>query len=399
MATTPRVYIQLRMIVRMAISNLKFKRFRTIITILGIVIGIGSIFLLVSFGIGLQQLVQGQIIGNASINTVDVTPSNSKLLKLTSDKLEQIHAIAGVTDVSGVFIGASKVSINGASADLVAYGIDPLYMKLSNISLTTGRAVKDDAPDEIVVNSSFLASAGMTDPSAAINKEVDLTLTSAAGKANKTKQHIVGVVDTGVGSEGFVATETFKRAGIDTYTQAKVVVDDRGNIAAVRRSIESLGYETTSPVDTLDQVNQVFRFLNIILIGLGSVGMVIAVLGMLNTLTVSLLERTKEIALMIALGARPKDMRRLFVVEAVVLSLIGAVIGIVVAMLLGLVVDAVLNQYANGRGIVDHFTLFANPPLLIIGVLLFMVLIGVLVSFVPARRAARINPIEALRQE
>ena len=127
--------------------------------------------------------------------------------------------------------------------------------------------------------------------------------------------------------------------------------------------------------------------------------MVIAVLGMLNTLTVSLLERTKEIALMIALGARPKDMRRLFVVEAVVLSLIGAVIGIAVAMLLGLVVDAVLNQYANGRGIVDHFTLFANPPLLIIGVLLFMVLIGVLVSFVPARRAARINPIEALRQE
>jgi len=75
------------------------------------------------------------------------------------------------------------------------------------------------------------------------------------------------------------------------------------------------------------------------------------------------------------------------------------VIGIAIATLLGIVIDIVLNQYASGRGIVDHFSLFAHPPLLIIGVLLFMVVIGVLVSFVPARRAARINPIEALRQE
>jgi putative ABC transport system permease protein len=197
----------------------------------------------------------------------------------------------------------------------------------------------------------------------------------------------------------FVAGEVFKQAGIQTFTQAKVVVDDRNSISDVRRSIESLGYETSSPVDTLDQVNQVFQFLNIILVGLGSVGMVIAVLGMLNTLTVSLLERTKEIALMMAIGARPKDMRRLFTVEAVVLSLIGGVIGIVLATLIGLVVDFILNQYASGRGIVDHFSLFAHPPLLIIGLLFFMVLIGALVSYVPARRAARINPIEALRQE
>jgi len=399
MATQPRPHIQLRMIVRMALLNLKFKRFRSFITILGIVIGIGSIFMLVSFGLGLQQLVQGEIIGNESINTVDVTPSNSKLLKLTSDNLEQVRSIAHVTDVSGVFIGASQVSINGSSADLVAYGIDPLYMKLSNIAVTAGAPITNEATDQIVVNSSFLASAGIADPAAAVGKEVKLMLTSPEGKATETKLKIVGVVDSGVGSEVFVTTEVFKQAGIDTFTQAKAVVDERESISDVRRSIESLGYETSSPVDTLDQVNEVFRFLNIILISLGGVGMVIAILGMLNTLTVSLLERTKEIALMIAIGARPKDMRRLFTVEAIVLSLIGGAVGIVLATLLGLAVDVVLNAFASDRGIEEYFSLFAHPPLLIIGALLFMVLIGVLVSFVPARRAAKINPIEALRQE
>ena len=399
MATSPRPHIQLRMIVRMAIQNLRFKRFRSFITILGIVIGIGSIFMLVSFGIGLQQLVQGEIVGNESINTVDITPANSKLLKLTSDNLDQVRSIAHVTDVSGVFIGASKVTIDGAAADLVAYGIDSLYMKLSNITIANGDGIDATASDQIVVNTSFLESAGIGDTEKALNKEVELTLTNATGKSNVTKQRIVGVVDSGAGSEVFVATEVFKQAGIDTFTQAKAVVDERENISDVRRSIESLGYATASPVDTLDQVNEVFRFFNIVLISLGSIGMVIAVLGMLNTLTVSLLERTKEIALMIAIGARPKDMRRLFTVEAVILSLLGGAIGIAVAMTLGFIIDAILNQYASGRGIEDGFSLFAHPPLLIIGTLVFMVIVGVIVSFVPAQRAAKINPIEALRQE
>jgi len=398
-ATTPRSHIAIAMIIRMAILNLRFKRFRSFITILGITIGIGSIFLLVSFGLGLQQLVQSQIIGNESINTVDITPANSRLLTLTSDNLEQVRAIAHVTDVSGVFIGASKVTIDGSAADLVAYGIDPLYMKLSNIDLIVGEELNQDTADEIIVNSSFLESAGIGDQDSALNKEVELALVSPEGAEKMKKLRIVGVVDSGAGSEVFVATEVFKQAGIETYTQAKAVVDERDSIADVRRSVESLGYETTSPIDTIDQVNEVFRFFNVVLIGLGSIGMVIAVLGMLNTLTVSLLERTKEIALMIAIGARPKDMRRLFTVEAIILSLIGGTIGIVLAVLLGLGVDLVLNQAARDRGVVDGFSLFAYPPLLILSALLAMILIGIVVSFVPARRAARINPIDALRQE
>ena len=127
--------------------------------------------------------------------------------------------------------------------------------------------------------------------------------------------------------------------------------------------------------------------------------MIVAVLGMFNTLTISLLERTKEIGLMLALGARRKDMRRLFICEATLLSLIGSVVGIIGAIIFGKIVNIAMNQLAQSRGVTQGFTLFATPVWLIFGLIGFMVLVGLGVVFFPARRAEHINPIDALRRE
>ncbi len=392
-------HIQLRMIVKMAVLNLRFKRFRSIVTILGVVIGIGSIFLLISLGLGLQQLVQNEIIGNQSINTVDITSSNSTIITLSPENLKQIKSIEHVTDVSGIYVLASHVTLDGSSVDLVAYGVDSLYLSLSNLNVQTGRPIDPNKTDELVISSSLLEAVGIKDAKTAINKEININFAPEGEGSVDKKMRIVGVINSTTGSEIFVSQKVFQQANVANFTQAKAIVDNRSSIADARRSIESLGYETTSPVDTLDQINEVFRFFNIFLVGLGSIGMVVAVLGMINTLTVSLLERTREIALMIAIGARPKDVQRLFTAEAIILSLTGGVLGMVLASGLGYTINLVLNQFAKDRGVVDGFSIFSSPPLLVIGTLVFMVLIGITVSFVPARRAARINPIEALRQE
>jgi len=111
--------------------------------------------------------------------------------------------------------------------------------------------------------------------------------------------------------------------------------------------------------------------------------MVIAVLGMINTLTVSLLERTREIALMLAIGARPKDVQRLFTAEAIILSLTGGIFGMLLANGLGYTVNLVLNQFAKDRGVVDGFSVFSTPLFLVVGTLAFMVLVGIVSVICP----------------
>jgi ABC-type antimicrobial peptide transport system permease subunit len=127
--------------------------------------------------------------------------------------------------------------------------------------------------------------------------------------------------------------------------------------------------------------------------------MVVAILGMFNTLTIALLERTKEIGLMIALGARRSDMRKLFIFEAILISFIGSVIGVTIAVIAGKLVNLYINIGAAQRGVADSFELFANPPWVIGSIILGTVIIGIVVVYIPARRAERINPIDALRRE
>lgn len=392
-------HIRFKTIITIAISNLRFKYFRSFLTVLGIVIGVGSIYILVSFGLGLQQLVNSEIIGNQSIDTIDVTPSSTEVASLSPDAIERISTLRYVTDVSPTYTFASQVKLDGAFVDLVAYGVDSLYLQLSNLNLDAGQLLNPDKSDELIINSSLLEAIGVDDPRSAIGKTINVTFSPAGVPPINKSMRVVGVADSGAGSEIFVSKTIFEQAPIANYTQAKIVVDDRQSIPAVRSSIESMGFETTSPVDTLDQINDVFKILNLLLVGLGSTGMVIAILGMVNTLTISLIERTKEIALMLTIGARPKDMYRLIMVEAVVLSVLGSSIGILIASCVQFVINAILNQLAFARGVTDGFNIFAASPLLIMGTVLLMAFVGMVVSIVPARRAARINPVRALHLE
>lgn len=394
-------HIRLSVIARMGFLNLRFKRFRSLVTILGVAIGIGSVYLLISFGLGLQNIVQGEIVGNKAINTVDITSANSTIITITPEKVNQIKSISHVSDVSGIYMFASQVAIDNSSVDLVSYGVDSLYLSQSDLKLIVGSMVNPEKTDEIVVNTSLLEAVGINYLGTALNKELTIKFSPESGKTVDKKMRIVGAINSGsgAGSEIFVSYKVFQEAGVTEFTQAKAVVDSREAIGDVRKAIESYGFETTSPIDTLNQVNDVFRFFNLILVGLGSIGLVIAVLGMINTLTVSLLERTREISLMIAIGARPKDMQRLFTVEAMILSMSGGVAGMLIASAIGYTVNFILNQFAQARGIDYAFSVFYTPWPLILGMLALMLLIGLTVSFVPARRASRINPITALHQE
>lgn len=393
--------IPTKVLAYMAWKNLMHKKMRAFLTIFGVVIGIGAIFFLLSFGIGLQNLVTNEVIGNQSIKSIDVTTTNSKIIKLDQANFDKMKNLPHVVQAGKSYSFAASMTSKGSEVDAIVYGDDQNYTRMNNPSLSAGRLLGPEDTKGVLINAVALKAVGLPESKDAIGKKVSLQipLGDAQLKDIKDTFTVVGIVDTQGGNEIVIPGSIFSTAGATTYKQVKIEVDEAGNVATLRKQIESLGFVTNSPLDTIDQINQVFNFFNVVLAGFGGIGMIVAVLGMFNTLTISLLERTKEVGLMITLGARHRDMRKLFIFEAMLLSFIGSVIGIIGAIGIGQIINLGMNAVSQQRGITEYFQLFAAPWWLILGLIGFMMLVGLIVVYIPARHASRINPIDALRRE
>ncbi len=401
-------YIRKGILLHMAYKNLAFKRLRTFLTVLGVVIGIGAIVFLVSLGLGLQKVVTEQVVGSKSVKAIDVSSPKPRVIRLNNDAVKNFEKFANIEGVAQTYSFAGKVVFQSSNTDAVINGSDQNYLDLSSFKLEEGKKLGLTSDNEVLVNLSLLKTIGVNDKSKIMGQKIKILIPKEkrkeAGAGENVEDYtkeltVVGVLDSGSGAEVFTTDSLLLNAGFQDYNQAKVVVNTKENVPAIRKQIESLGFVTASPVDTLDQINQVFTILNILLAGFGGIGMVIAVLGMFNTLTISLLERTREIGLLVSLGARRKDVRRLFIIEALTLSFLGALFGVVLAWLLGRGIDLLLFGLAKSRGVSDTFSVFYIPPMLILGIFVFTAITGLIVVAYPARRAARINPIDALRHE
>jgi len=397
-----RSVIKPQILVSIAIKNLLAKRLRTFLTTMGIVIGVGAIVFLVSLALGLHSVVDQQVIGSRSVDTIDVTTPNATTILLDSKNTQKITNFPHVKTVAPAYILAGKISYQGSQSDTVVYGTDSQYISLSALKFVSGTSTFKGANDAIV-NTSLLNLIGQADPKSAIGKKLSVQTTidleSGALKTVTTNLSIVGVVTTGAGAEVYLGPDPFAKAGAQQYGQLKVVADDRKNVPLVRQEIESLGLTTASPLDTLSQINTIFTIFTFVVIGFGGIGMVIAILGMFNTLTISLLERTREIGLMITMGARKADVRRLLTFEALLLSLVGGVGGIIAAWALGEAINLILTHYASGKGVSGTIHAFSVTPVLVLATILLSLIVGFVVSLYPSKRAAHINPIDALRHE
>ncbi len=399
--------LRLRVLIMMSLRNLSFKKLRTSLTIIGVIIGIGAISFLVSLGLGLQNVVTTRVIGSKSVNTIEVTTSKPATIKLNGDTVSKFKKYSNVIDIAKTYSFASSVNYKNSNVDTVIYGSDKSYLDLSGFQIVAGKNVYSDKTSDVTVNSTMLTNLGISDPQKAIGQKISITILKDKNLSInfpltgdfKKELTIHAVIDSGKSSELFASDKLFSNLGFSDYSQIKVVVNDKSHINEVRKQIESQAFTTSSPADTLDQINQVFSLLNLVLIGAGGIGMIIAILGMFNTLTISLLERTKEIGLLISLGARQRDIRRLFIFEAIILSVSGALIGMLMAWGLGLGVNTYATSLANSRGVTDTFSLFSIPYWLTLAVILFATIIALLVVAFPARRAAKISPVVALRRE
>jgi ABC-type antimicrobial peptide transport system permease subunit len=183
------------------------------------------------------------------------------------------------------------------------------------------------------------------------------------------------------------------------YDSAVVRVNDPIALTEVRKRIAELGFGSFSIVDQLEQFRTVFLIIDSVLGLLGGISLLVASFGIANTMIMSILERTREIGIMKAIGAEDREIKLIFFVEAAVLGLVGGVLGVLAAW----GIDALANRLAyrfilkpQGASFVDFFSL---PLWLTVGAILFALVVSILAALYPAARAARIDPVRALRHD
>jgi ABC-type antimicrobial peptide transport system permease subunit len=189
------------------------------------------------------------------------------------------------------------------------------------------------------------------------------------------------------------------QSDLEGYDSAVVRVNDPVALTEVRKRLQELGFGSFSIVDQLEQFRTVFLIIDSVLGLLGGISLLVASFGIANTMIMSILERTREIGIMKAIGAEDREIKLIFFVEAAVLGVVGGVIGVLCAW----GIDAIANRLAyrfvlkpQGASFVDFFSL---PLWLTVGAILFALVVSILAALYPAARAARIDPVRALRHD
>ncbi|MEI6498688.1 MAG: FtsX-like permease family protein [bacterium] len=396
-------------IVKLAFRNLWSHKLRTSLTLIGIVIGISAVVFLVSFSAGIQRLVTSQITNGDAYSLIDVGTGNSQVVKLNDDLLSKIHDIQGVKQIEATTNFGGKAKKDGQAMDIAVFGISSgTYLDWSGTKIRWGQNLKTEqqSANEVIINTSYAAFVTNEAPESLIGQKIiyDLVLPkelSPTGEAQifpNIESTILGIIKNDASPSLYSDSSNFLNAGANGYSQLKVMIDNKDNISEIRQKIEAYGLKTEYAGDIVTQVQQFFNVFQIILGGFGLIALIVALLGMFNTLTISLLERIKEVALMEIFGMGKNDIRNLFLTEAISLGFVGGILGILWGIILGKTANYILNIFATRAG-GNTVTIFYYAPLFLVGAMIAAILVGFLTGIYPAIRASKVKPLDVLRYE
>ena len=393
-------------ITKLAVRSLFRNKSRSILTMLGIIIGVSAVILLVSIGQGLQSYItqQFELLGS---NLVVVLPGkvgsggaltgpNLAGSKLTLTDVDKLSRLGGAIQSVGAGIEMpSTISYLGKSKYTTTLGLTAEYQKMRNLTTSEGRMISDSdnrAGKNVVnigpglVDSLF----GGINP---IGKQV-----TVGGQ----KFQVVGVLSK-IGSGGFgVDVNSFvvlpittaqKLFGMKSVQSIGVKVTDKDTIpSAITQVKKELGKrlkeDDFSVVDSsslVATINQILGVVTIALGGIAAISLIVGGVGIMNIMLVSVTERTREIGLRKAVGAKPRDILVQFLIESVTLSVAGGGLGVLIGFLGSLVINQFITTTVTFWSVALAFGVSA--------------VIGIIFGVAPAARASKLNPIDALKYE
>ncbi len=386
---------------RLIIRNLLRRKLRTVLTIGGIVIGVFALTVMGAMSEKLTQLVKG---GERYYETkVLVVDGQSSAFfggaPMTIDKKAEIEKVEGVKyvspDVSMLLDDETGVSF-GSPPMIVSNDPGSVEYEAFEINAAKGRLLTADDRGKVVLGADLVEN---------LNTDVGQTI-----KLRDRDFEVVGIMEktlTAPDSSALVPLldaqelvhETLPDAFKANITPDKIVsdfavyLDDiaQGEEIATRIQEQVEGVKAYGPSFFKKQIGQSMAIFNLIILSGALIAIIVGGFSIMNTLTFSVIERTREIGIKKAVGARASRILREFLLEAAAIGVVGGMIGIG----LGVLMTLALNAGSRQSGLV----LFLITPSLVIQVFLFSVAISVVAGFFPSRRASKLNPVEALRYE
>ncbi|MBU1245417.1 MAG: ABC transporter permease [Nanoarchaeota archaeon] len=388
------------------LESFKNRKSRVILTILGVSVGIGAILFLVSLGYGLQKNLLENITTKESLLTLDVIPSEARVVVLNEKTLKKIFEIENVEKVSLQAVFPSQISFENFTSEIIVNLVDQNFFSLAGISVNTGRSFAKNDEQKVVINSSVAELFNLKSDQILGKKVIfSLFLPKDEGTGEWKKQvfevkkefEVIGVIsESEIPSQVYLNQKDFKELPTMEYQSAKIKVRNDKVIEQVREKLINMGFLVSSLSDIVNQANKIFQVIQIVLGIFGVVALIVAAIGLVNTMTISLLERTNEIGIMRALGASPQDLKRLFLGESFIIGFLGGMGGIGIGILAAEIFNIGINILARSLG-GQSVTLFYFPGWFIVFIIFLSSCVGLAAGVWPARRAAKLNPLDALK--
>ena len=383
-------------ILKGSLKNIKNNKLRSALTMLGLVIGIASVIILVGIGNGTSNQVISQVQSlGTNVLTLNINSSDTSLEYSQLDNLLKIDNIESVAPYKSVSSTVTRGDTTSQRASIIATTQE--YMNTTNLTISKGRilSVID------LENNSKVCLLGNDIASTLFSLSNPIGQTIKINGDNYTVIGVITAVGNSMGSNIddmiIIPFTTAKYLGSDTSINSLYIkVQDENKIEKTTSLIENyitqtLGITTDyfsvssqdSMLDTMESVNDT---LSLLLAGIASISLIVGGIGVMNVMLVSVTERTKEIGIRKALGAKRSDVLVQFLIEALVLCICGGIIGVISGILIG----AVLGKMG--------YTFTPNTSIIILS-FSSSALIGIIFGIFPARKAAKLNPIDALHTD
>lgn len=455
-------------LLRMSSENLKRRKLRTFLTVLGVVIGTASIVVMISLGLGLQKSMLEDIEKSGSLTEIDVSTemmknmeggsSSEEEVQLTDDVVEQFKNLEHVVYASPVLNVSSLIMKGNYESYVELYGMSHEALEAMDIPLVKGGKLPaknsgslefvygnmiiqnfykknggggywetGELPDIDLANDSLfvildqdayhqsqsgIMGEGESDRETSTPKVAKKYLVKASGVVNggmeDWNQHSYNTycdLDTlktvlkkefkGRPIPGQPVSKNGKPYKYFVYNSAKVKVDDLNYVDEVSSTLREMGFQTHSNAEFLESIKKQSAMVQAALGGIGAISLLVAAIGIANTMMMSIYERTREIGVIKVLGCDLKNIKQMFLLEAGFIGLIGGMIGNILSLLISFVINKVAIGMGEGMGISSGISYI--PVWLVLVSLGFATLVGMIAGYFPALRAMKLSPLAAIR--